>query len=89
MKKLKEVWKGMTKQEKTLVGIRDMACFCLLVVALLTALGLIPNGAPIAWLLTVIAISQAMLSWKQSKPTALFFLGFLAFYLFLFFVGRG
>lgn len=89
MKKLKEVWKGMTKREKTLVAVRDMACFCLLVVALLTVLGLVPHGAPIAWLLPLAAISQAALSWKRSKATALFFLAFLVFFLFVFFVSRG
>ena len=47
MKKLKEAWKGMTKLEKTMVGIRDIACLCLLIVALLTAFGLVPYGAPL------------------------------------------
>ena len=89
MKKLKDAWKGMTKQEKTLVGIRDMACLCLILTGLLTLLGLVPHGAPIAWLLPVIAISQAVLSWKRSRVTALFFLGFIVFFLFVFFVSKG
>jgi len=89
MKKLKEAWKGMTKLEKTMVGIRDIACLCLLIVALLTAFGLVPYGGPIAWLLPLIGISQAVISWKHSKPTALFFLGFIVFFLYIFFVSKG
>ena len=54
MKKLKEAWKGMTKREKTLIIVRDMACFCFLLVALLTTLGLVPHGTPIAWLLPAV-----------------------------------
>ena len=64
MKKLKEAWKGMTKLEKTMVSIRDMACLCLIITGLLTVLGLVPYGAPIAWQLPVIAVSQAVISWK-------------------------
>ena len=89
MKKLKEAWKGMTKREKTMVIIRDMACLCLILTGVLTVLGLVPYGAPNAWLLPVIGISQAVLSWKRSRATALFFLGFIVFFLFVFFVSKG
>ena len=89
MKKLKEAWKGMTKLEKTMVSIRDMACLCLILTGLLTVLGIVPHGAPIAWLLPVIAGSQAAISWKRSRATAMFFLGFLGFCLFVFFVSKG
>ena len=89
MKKIKEAWKGMTKLEKTMISIRDMACLCLILTGLLTVLGWVPHGAPIAWLLPVIGISQAVISWKRSRATALFFLGFVAFFLFVFVVSRG
>ena len=89
MKKIKEAWKGMTKLEKTMVSIRDMACLCLIITGLLTVLGLVPYGAPIAWLLPVIGISQAVISWKHSRATAVFFLGFVVFFLFVFFVSKG
>ena len=89
MKKLKEAWKGMTKLEKTMVSIRDMACLCLILTGLLTVLGLVPHGAPIAWLLPVVAVSQAVISWKRSRATALLFLGFIVFFLFVFFVSKG
>lgn len=89
MEKLKNVWKKLSPLEKTMVSIRNMACLCLLIVALLTVLGLVPYGAPIAWLLPVVAISQAVLSWKRSRATALFFLAFLAFFLFVFFASKG
>ena len=89
MKKLKEAWKGMTKLEKTMVSIRDMACLCLILTGLLTVLGLVPHGAPMAWLLPVVAVSQAVISWKRSRATALLFLGFIVFFLFVFFVSKG
>lgn len=89
MKKMKEAWKGMSKLEKTMVGIRDMACLCLTITGLLTVLGLVPHGAPIAWLLPVIAVSQAVISWKHSRATAIFFMGFLVFFLFVFCMSKG
>ena len=89
MKKVKEAWKGMTKLEKTMVCIRDVACLGLILTGLLAVLGLVPYGAPIAWLLPVIAVSQAVISWKRSRATAFFFLGFLAFFLFVFFMSKG
>ncbi len=89
MEKLKQAWKGMTKWEKTMVGIRDMSCLCLVVTAMLKLFGLIPYGAAIAWLLPVIAVSQALISWKYSKATALFFLAFVCFFLLMFFISKG
>ena len=89
MKKIKEAWKGMTKLEKTMVSIRDMACLCLILTGLLTVLGWVPHGAPITWPLPVIGISQAVISWKRSRATAVFFLGFVVFFLFVFFVSKG
>lgn len=89
MKKIKEAWKDMTKLEKTMVCIRDMACLCLILTGLLTVLGLVPHGGPTAWLLPVIAVSQAVISWKRSRTTAIFFLGFLAFFLFVFWISKG
>lgn len=89
MKKWKETWKGMSKLEKTMVSIRDMACLCLIFTGLLTVLGLVPHGAPIAWLLPVIAVSQVVISWKHSRATAIFFMGFLAFFLFVFVMSKG
>ncbi len=79
----------MTKREKTIVSIRDMACLCLLITGLLTVLGLVPHGAPIAWLLPVIGVSQAVISWKRSRITALFFLGFVLFFFVVFFISKG
>ena len=89
MKKLKEAWKGLTKLEKTMVGIRDTACLCLIITGLLTVLGLVPHGAPIAWLLPLVAISQAVISWKRNRATAIFFLGFVLFFAFVFLVSKG
>lgn len=89
MNKLKEAWKGMTKLEKTMVSIRDMACLCLLIVALLKVTGLIPHGAAVAWLLPLVAVSQAVLSWKRSRATALFFLAFIVFFFVMFFISKG
>jgi len=89
MRKIKEAWKGMTKLEKAMVSIRDMSCLCLIITGLLTVLGLVPYGATIAWLLPLIAISQAVISWKRSRATAMFFLAFFVFFLFIFFVSKG
>lgn len=89
MDKLKSAWKDMTKFEKAMVSIRDMGCFCAIITALLKLFGLIPHGAMAAVLLPVVALAQAALSWKRSRATALFFLGFLIFFIFVFFVSKG
>lgn len=88
MEKLKETWKELSSLEKTMVSIRNMACFCVLAVALLRVLGLIPYGAAAAWLLPVVAISQAVLSWKRNRAMALFFLGAFVFFFAVFFISR-
>lgn len=89
MEKLKDAWKSMTKFEKTMISVRDMACFCAIVTALLTVLGLVPQGAVIAVMLPIAALAQAALSWKRSRGTALFFLAFLVFFFFVFFISKG
>lgn len=88
MDKLKELWEELTTTEKIMVSIRNVACCCILLVPLLDMLGMLSSVTETAWLLPVIAISQTVLSWKQSRTTALFFLGFLVFFFFVFFISR-
>lgn len=88
MDKLKSAWKNMSKFEQAMVSIRDMGCFCAVITALLKLFGLIPYGAMAAVLLPVVALAQAALSWRRSKATALFFLGFIIFFFFVFFLSR-
>ena len=89
MDKLKDAWKNMTQFEKTMVSIRDMACFCAIATALLTVFGLVPQGAVIAVMLPVAALAQVALSWKRSRATALFFLGFIVFFFLFLFISKG
>ena len=88
MKKLKSSWKSMTRFERAMVSIRDMGCFCAVITAMLKLFGLIPYGAMAAVLLPVVALAQAALSWKRSRATAVFFLGFIVFFFFVFILSR-
>ena len=88
MEKLKSAWKNMTGFEKTLVMIRDLACFGIILTALLNLFELLYIGTFIDVLLPVAAIAQALLSWKRSKATALFFLAFLVFFILIYFISN-
>ena len=80
MKKLKDMWNGMTGFEKTMVILRDMGCF----LAILSV-----SRTVVAVMLPVVALAQAALSWKRSRATALFFLGFLLFFFAVYFISKG
>ena len=88
MEKLKSAWKNMTGFEKTLVMIRDLACFGIILTALLNLFELLYIGTLIDVLLPVAAIAQALLSWKRSRATALFFLAFLVFFILIYFISN-
>lgn len=88
MEKLKSAWKNMTGFEKTLVMIRDLACFGIILTALLNLFELLYIGTFIDVLLPVAAIAQALLSWKRSKATALFFLAFLVFFILIYVISN-
>ena len=86
--KMKAVWSQMTTLDKVLVCIRDIASVCFLLFALLHVLKILTFEA-VAWFLPVIAIAQALLSWKRSKATSVFFLFALVFFLFVFYISKG
>ena len=88
MDKYKSTWKNLTKLEKNMVCLRNIACICILIVALFQGVGIPPCGAA-AWLLPVTAISQTVLSWNRSRGTAVLFLVSLAVFVFLFFLSKG
>ena len=88
MEKWKSAWKNMTCSEKTLVLIRDIACFGILLTALLNLFEFAYIGTIVAVLLPVAAIAQALLSWKRSRATALFFLVFLGFFVLIYFISH-
>ena len=90
MKKLKDMWNGMTGFEKTMVILRDMGCFLAILSGLLEVLGILPvSRTVVAVMLPVVALAQAALSWKRSRATALFFLGFLLFFFAVYFISKG
>ena len=89
MDKLKDAWKNMTIFEKTMVSIRGVACFCIIVTALLYVFRVVSHSTMAAVMLPIAALAQAALSWKRSRGTALFFLAFLVFFCFLFFISKG
>lgn len=90
MEKLKDMWKGMNGFEKTMFILRDMGCFLAVLSGLLELLGILSGSRTVvAVMLPVVAVAQAALSWKRSRATALFFLGFLVFFFVVFFISKG
>ena len=90
MEKLKDMWKGMTGFEKTMVILRDMGCFLAILSGLLELVGILSvSRTVVAVMLPVVALAQAALSWKRSRATDLFFLGFLVFFFVVFFISKG
>lgn len=86
--KVKTFWRQMTTLDKVLVCIRDIACACFLIFGLLHGLEILACGAA-AWFLPVTVVAQALLSWKRSKATSVFFLLTLVLFLFVFFISKG
>lgn len=89
MTTIKEAMKDMTKLEIGMVILRDLACLGLIILAVLNIFEIVHSSTPVAFLLPVICVSQAVLSWKRSRITALFFLGGILFFLFVLFVSKG
>ena len=89
MEKWKEAWKNLTVFEKTMLCIRDIGCLCAICAGVLKVLEVLPDVRIAAVMLPIVAIAQAALSWKRNKATALFFLGFLVFFFFVFFLSKG
>jgi hypothetical protein len=88
MGKLKETWKKLTKFEKCMIMIRDASCFCMILFALLNVFGVIRNNVVSSVMMPVIALAQSALSWKRSRATSLFLLGFLIFFFVLLFISK-
>ena len=88
MKTWEDGWKSLTVLEKAMVVLRNGCCICILLAALLSAVG-IPAAVDAAiWLLPVVGISQAVLSWKRSRATAVFFGAGVIFFFIVYFISR-
>ncbi len=72
--KLREKWKELSAWEKTMIIIRDFALYAMLLSALPYVLGYFDNSLLVLVCLPLSAISQASLSWKRDRKTALLFL---------------
>ena len=72
--KLREKWKELSAWEKMLIIIRDVALYAVLLSALPYVLEYFDNSLLVLVCLPLSAISQAALSWKRDRKTALLFL---------------
>ena len=72
--KLKETWKALPVWQKILIVIRDVCLYAVLLSAIPHVLRDLDNSAMVLICLPASALSQAVLSWKQDRKTALFFL---------------
>lgn len=89
MDKMKKAWDSLSALEKAMVLLRDGCCVCVLLAALLYELG-IPKAVNAAiWLLPPVGLSQAVLSWKRSRATAVFFGAAVVFFFVVYFISRG
>ena len=72
--KLKEKWKLLPAWQKVLIILRDLTLYAVLFSAIPHISGIFDNSILVLICLPVSAISQAALSWKQDRKTAVFFL---------------
>ena len=77
--KLKEKWNVLPVWQKVLILIRDLALYAVVFSALPYILTDFDNSLLILICLPLSALSQAALSWKQDRKTAVFFLFDAAF----------
>ena len=72
--KLKEKWKLLPAWQKALIILRDFALYAVLLSAIPHICGVFDNSILVLICLPISAFSQAVLSWKQDRKTAIFFL---------------
>ncbi len=87
--KLREKWKELSAWEKMLIIIRDVALYAVLLSALPYVLEYFDNSLLVLVCLPLSAISQAALSWKRDRKTALFFLFGAIFVLVMYVISMG
>ncbi|MBQ3503189.1 MAG: hypothetical protein IJA75_00620 [Oscillospiraceae bacterium] len=88
MKTWKDTWKSLSPLEKAMVVLRNGCCICILLAALLSVVGISGVVDAVIWLLPVVGISQAVLSWKRSRATAVFFGAGAVFFFIVYFISR-
>lgn len=89
MDKWKVLWNSLSALEKGMMLLRDGCCICVLLAAVLSVAGLPEAGNAAIWLLPAVGLSQAVLSWKRSRATAVFFVAAVVFFFFVYFISRG
>jgi len=89
MNKRKALWESLSALEKGMLLLRDGGCVCVLLSALLAVAGIPEAVSAAIWLLPAVAVSQAVLSWKRSRATAVFFVAAVVFFFFVYFISRG
>lgn len=72
--KLKEIWNSYSAGRKALILLRDLPLYLVLLFALTGLIWEIDNSMLVLICLPVSALAQTLLSWKQDRKTALFFL---------------
>jgi len=77
--RMRETWRSYSKRKKCLILLRDLPLYAVLLSAVPHILGYFDNSMLVLICLPVSAISQAALSWKQDRKTAIFFLFSAAF----------
>ena len=83
--KLKEKWNTLPAWQKVLIIVRDLGLYAVLLSALPHMLAYFDNSLLILVCLPLSALSQAVLSWKQDRKTAFFFV-FGAIFVFVLYV---
>jgi len=88
MEKWKALWKSLSSLEKAMLLLRDVCCVCVLLVAFLSVVGRPESVDAVIWLLPTVGLSQAVLSWKRSRATAVFFGAAVVFFFFVYFISH-
>ena len=83
--KLKEKWNTLPAWQKVLIIVRDLGLYAVLLSALPHMLADFDNSLLILVCLPLSALSQAVLSWKQDRKAAFFFV-FGAIFVFVLYV---
>ena len=88
MKAWKDAWKALSRLEKVMVILRNGCSVCILLSALLAAVGISGAVKAAIRLLPGIGISQAVLSWKRSRAIAVFFGASVLFFFIVYFISN-